>query len=127
MSFAQPTQSELKPSILIVDDDSIILEILGKGFNMCGFKVFTAENGVDALQLFKRERINIVLTDIYMPGKIDGTQLSTLIHRQSPDTTIAAMTGGNGEVGRILLKKGIVDHLFIKPFAISYACKTLIG
>ena len=55
-------------SILIVDDDKMILELLTLGFERYGLKVLTAENGSDALDLFKREHIDLVLTDIIMPG-----------------------------------------------------------
>jgi len=36
------------------------------------------------------------------------------------------MTGGDGEIGGALLKNGIVDYFFPKPFSINHICKTLI-
>jgi CheY-like chemotaxis protein len=75
------TMNNLK--ILIVDDDELILELLTLAFERCGLKVFKAENGNDAWNLFKSEQMNLVLTDIYMPG-LDGKELSRRIRNMSP-------------------------------------------
>lgn len=113
-------------SILVVDDDKIILDVLAKGFKFYGLKVFKAENAVDGLNLFLKERTDIVLTDIRMPGDFDGAELARRIRIQFPETIIAVITGGDGEVGRLLLEKGIADHFFTKPCSINHICKTLI-
>jgi len=113
-------------SILIVDDDKVILDVLARGFKHHGLKVFQAENAVDGLNLFLKECPDIVLTDIRMPGDFDGAELARRIREQSPETTIAVITGGDGEIGGILLKNGIADHFFTKPCSINHICKTLI-
>lgn len=58
----------LSKSILIVDDDRIIVELLAVMFEKYGFIVFKAENGLDAWHLFNSEHIDVILTDILMPG-----------------------------------------------------------
>lgn len=125
MLFTQPNQAENNQSILIVDDDEMILEILSKGFEMYGLNVFKAENGLDGWDLFKNEPIEIVLTDIRMPG-LDGIELSKRIRNQAPQTIIAVMTGGDAKFATELLNDGTANYLFMKPFAISYICKNLI-
>jgi DNA-binding response OmpR family regulator len=114
-------------SILIVDDDKVILDVLARGFKHHGLKVFQAENAVDGLNLFLKECPDIVLTDIRMPGDFDGAELARRIREQSPGTTIAVITGGDGEIGGILLKNGIADYFFTKPCSINHICKTLIA
>ena len=111
-------------SILIVDDDVNILELLAEGFKIHGLNVYKAQNGDDAWKLFKKEQIDAVLSDIRMPG-MDGVELSTRIYQQSPRTKIALMTGGDNAVAKEMLDDGIVDHLFEKPFALSYVCKCM--
>ena len=113
-------------SILIVDDDKVILDVLARGFKHYGFKVFKAENAVDGLNQFLKECPDIVITDIRMPGDFNGADLARRIREQSPETTIALITGGDGEVGGLLLEKGIADYFFTKPFSINYICETLI-
>jgi DNA-binding response OmpR family regulator len=125
MQCTEPKDSAAFQSILISDDDTVILDILAKGFKLYGFKVFTAENGYDGWNLFLHEHIDTVLTDIRMPGEFDGAELARRIREQSPETTIAVLTGGDSEIGSSLLKNGIVDYFFTKPFSLGYVCKTL--
>lgn len=115
---------ENTPTILIVDDNEIILESLVKSFKALGFNVFKAENGFEAWRLFKEWSIDIVLTDIRMPY-IDGAELSRRIRNRSPKTTIAVMTGGEPDVATSLLDDSVADYFFEKPFAINHIRKTL--
>jgi CheY-like chemotaxis protein len=116
--------NEKSQSILIADDNEVLLEVLSEGFEICGFKVFKVNNGLDAWKLFNQLQIDIVLTDITMPG-IDGAELSRRIRNESPETRIAVMSGGNSNLAQTLLEEGAADSFFKKPFALSYVCKTL--
>jgi two-component system capsular synthesis sensor histidine kinase RcsC len=111
-------------SILIVDDDEMILELLTGALKIYGFKVFTAGDGVEGLRIFDNECIDIVLTDIEMPG-LNGVELAAHIQNRSPNTKIIVMTGGYEDVGNKLVEDGTADHCFLKPFSISNLCKTL--
>jgi YesN/AraC family two-component response regulator len=68
MPHIQMNRNENNQSILIVDDDEIILDILSKGFEMYGLNVVKADNGLEGWNLFKNKPVKIVLTDISMPG-----------------------------------------------------------
>lgn len=126
MLVIPPVCSEHTPSILIVDDDKMILDLLCDVFTkMYDLKVFKAENGLDGWEIFEKERTDIVLTDIWMPG-IDGIELSKRIRNQSPDTKIAVMTGGDADIAKELLNVGTANFLFMKPFNVSSVCKSLI-
>jgi DNA-binding response OmpR family regulator len=109
-------------SILIVDDDRNILEHLPVFFGKYGFMVYKAEDGLKAWDLFKNENIDVVLTDIRMPG-LDGRELSYRIRHQSPSTVIALMTGEKSDVGIELLNDGTVDYFFLKPFDNKKVCE----
>ena len=111
-------------SILIVDDDGMIVELLSLGFENCGFKVFKAENGLDAWNLFNREHIDFVLTDIQMPG-MNGEELSHRIRNQSSLAKIAVMTGGETDVATELLQDKTADYFFPKPFKIRHICRII--
>jgi DNA-binding response OmpR family regulator len=113
-------------SILIVDDDRIIVEVLSVMFKKYGFIVFKAEDGLEAWNIFNNENIDVVLTDIRMPG-LDGRELSYQIRNQSPFTKIAIMTGEESDVGTELLNDGTADYFFLKPFDIKNVCEIFIA
>ena len=113
-------------SILIVDDDRIIVELLSVIFKKYGFIVFNAEDGLEAWNIFNNEKIDVVLTDIRMPG-LDGRELSCRIRNQSPSTIIALMTGEESDVGTKLLNDGTPDYFFLKPFDIKNVCEIFVA
>ena len=124
MTFANPKNIKIPLSILVVDYDKMILELLNKFFEMYGFEVHIAENGLDGWELFNKVRVDIVLTDIQMPG-LDGTELAGRIREDSPDTKIAVMTGKFVDAGNEMVRNGIADHCFPKPIAMSHIYETL--
>lgn len=71
-------------SILVVDDDPEIVAMLGTRLGKRGYKVSTAADGHQALELAKRERPDVVLLDVMMPGK-SGWEVARAL-KQDPDT-----------------------------------------
>ena len=68
--------------ILVVDDDEIVLEYLGRLIGKAGYEVITATSGEDALIALQRDFAQIVIIDIIMPG-MDGLALCRTIRRQT--------------------------------------------
>jgi DNA-binding response OmpR family regulator len=60
-------------TVLVVDDDPVIVQLLRVNFELEGYKVTTASNGEEALAAVKKKRPDIVVSDIMMP-KMDGLQ-----------------------------------------------------
>lgn len=124
MFVTPPTFNDPPKSVLIVDDDTMIIELLSLGFETFGFKVFTATNGLDAWNLFQSEHIDVILTDYQMPG-MNGKELSKRIRNKSPSAKIGVMTGGAADPALELLKCGTVDYFFPKPFNLKTVCSIL--
>ena len=82
----------MEKSILLVDDEAGIRKVLGIALTDLGYSVHTAENGVDALRIFKDVQPPIVLTDIKMP-EMDGIELLRHLKKLSPDTEVIMITG----------------------------------
>ena len=82
----------MKKKLLLVDDEEGIRKVLGISLMDMGYDVLTAENGLDALALFRAEKPSIVLTDIKMPA-MDGIQLLQTIKSENPDTEVIMITG----------------------------------
>ena len=79
-------------TILLVDDEEDIRDVLAMTLTDLGYVVHTAENGAEALRVFKKAVPPIVLTDIKMPG-MDGIELLQNLKRENPDIEVVMITG----------------------------------
>jgi CheY-like chemotaxis protein/nitrogen-specific signal transduction histidine kinase len=79
-------------TILLVDDEADIRQVLEITLADMGYRVLTAENGDEALEIFRKTQPPIVLTDIKMPG-MDGIRLLQKIKQENPDTEVIMITG----------------------------------
>ncbi len=100
--------------ILMVDDENVILEVAEEYFQKKGYEVFTAGNGIEALDVLSREKIGCVFTDINMPV-MDGLDLAEKIRMKDNTLPVVVMTGYPSLDNTIqTLKNGVIDYL-IKP------------
>lgn len=104
-------------SILVVDDDPEIVSMLSTRLNARGYKVSTAADGNQALELAKRERPQIVLLDVMMPGK-SGWEVARAL-KQDADTQhikIVMVTAIGAQVNEITSPLYGADAHIDKPF-----------
>jgi DNA-binding NtrC family response regulator len=102
-------------SILVVDDEPIVVQSLGDWFRQDGYQVDIAQNAREALRRMGEKRYDIALLDIKMPG-IDGLELQARLARERPDLTIIIMTAyASVETAVTALKAGAYDYI-TKPF-----------
>ncbi|HWD00061.1 MAG TPA: response regulator, partial [Candidatus Sulfopaludibacter sp.] len=106
-------------TVLVVDDEEIVLRTAASALGSRGFDVVTASNGLDALELLRREdRISVVVLDLTMPV-MTGEQAIPLIRRACPDTPIILSSGYNeAEISRRFSGSGITDVLQ-KPYSVE--------
>jgi len=78
--------------ILVIDDEKATLSMFRLFLDAYGYAVYTAENGAEGLEIFRREKPAIVLTDIKMPG-IDGLSVLQQIREIDPNTAVIVITG----------------------------------
>ena len=102
---------DIRSPILLVDDEAGIRTVLGITLADSGYQVTTAENGEEALRLFREIRPAIVLTDIKMPD-MDGIELLQHIKAEAPDTEVIMFTGhGDMELAIKSLKHDATDFV----------------
>jgi signal transduction histidine kinase len=108
----------MQQKLLLVDDEKDIREVLVLPLADLGYHVVEAENGQEALKLFRETQPSIVLTDIKMPG-MDGIELLQKIKYENPDTEVIMITGhGDMELAIRSLKNEATDFI-TKPINVD--------
>lgn len=81
-------------SVLAVDDNPDILELVSEHLRNNAYEVDTAKSAAEALGIIRSGRVpQILVSDIVMPGTIDGVELAKIIQRTYPHVGILLMTG----------------------------------
>lgn len=104
-------------TILLVDDDPVILKLVSANLKIRGFNVITAENGEIALNVLEETTPDLVLLDLLMP-KIDGTEVCRRLRKSSSIPIIILTAAGEANKMIELLNLGADDYI-TKPFGIE--------
>ncbi len=115
---------QVQPSILVVDDELLIRDLLYDFFNNQGWDISIAENGEKALEILNHKNIDLVLTDLKMPN-MDGLDLTNHLKETHPEMPVIIMTGYPSVDSAVLaLRQKVADYI-IKPFNINQLYKTI--
>lgn len=103
-------------SILVVDDEISIREIIKETLEAYGYRAQTAKDGVEALTVIDQERrkFKLVITDIMMPN-MDGASLVRTLERMAPDIKIIVVSGMADQDMLEKVKKSRIEALLSKP------------
>jgi CheY-like chemotaxis protein len=108
-------------SILVVDDEPGIRELLCLMLEASGYTVMSAEDGLQAPKILAANPVDVVITDLLMPER-DGLEFITEIRKKYPTVKIIAMSGG-GHIARdsyLRIAKNFGAHVLLeKPFSQS--------
>lgn len=107
-----------KPSILIVDDEECVRELLVDILESEGYEVTTAENGEQALSEFEEKRFKAVFTDVGMPG-MSGWELARAIRERDDTIPLAVITGWGESVSSNDQELAKVNWVVSKPFSVD--------
>ncbi len=110
--------------ILVIDDSKPIRNVLSKMLSFMGYEVVVASSGNEGLDLFSKNSIELVLTDLHMPD-IDGWTLALHIKDKSPTTPVVLITGSEEESIMEKLKGSCVDSVMFKPVRLQEIEKTV--
>ena len=104
-------EAEITRTVLTVDDDEFVREILAAYLEDSGYEVLQAENGLLGLETFRREKPDLVMLDLRMP-EMDGLEVLGYITKESPDTPVI-LVSGMGTIGDAIkaLKLGAWDYI----------------
>jgi CheY-like chemotaxis protein len=105
-----------QPSILVVDDEDCVRELLRELLESEGCRVYMAQGGREALALFEARKFDCVCTDVGMPG-MSGWELAHAIRQRNETIPIAVITGWGEAVGSSEQKEAGVEWVITKPFS----------
>ncbi len=104
-----------KQTVLVVDDDLHILEVLEARLSSAGFKALTAAGSEDALNIVKSQQVDLMISDIRMPG-MGGMELLKEAHSLKPGLPVIFLTAYGAIPDAVrAVKEGAADYL-TKPF-----------
>jgi PAS domain S-box-containing protein len=106
-------------TILVAEDEPSLREMVSDTLSMCGYRVLLARSGPTALEIWKREegRIDLVLTDMVMPGGMMGTDLAAELQASNPEVKVIFTTGYSPGVNvqQAPLREGV--NFLPKPYS----------
>jgi DNA-binding NtrC family response regulator len=108
-----------KATILVVDDEPQVAEVLRGILEFEGFEVETVENGKQALdRITSVDRFDLIITDMKMP-EMDGLELLTQVQKLSKDLPVIVLTAyATLKNGLNAIKDGVYDYVS-KPFSVK--------
>lgn len=88
-----------RPTMLVVDDDPLVVEMVGQTFQAEGYHVLTAPSGAQALDVCASSgrRVDLLLTDLHMPG-MTGRMLAAMLRKSQPGLRVIYLTGFAGDL-----------------------------
>jgi CheY-like chemotaxis protein len=117
-------------SILVVEDEEPVRRLVQHVLSRAGYRVLAAASGIEALQLLEQPslEVDLVLTDLIMPGGVSGQELGRQLRERYPELRILYMSGYTGEGAvdvpdRLRLPAGA--RLLSKPFAPAALLETV--
>lgn len=112
-------EQEHLPRLLLVDDEERFRETLSKRLQETGYEVLDVGSGMDALELLAKEKIDIIIMDIQMPG-LSGLETLSELRAKHINAEVIMLTG-HGDVSSAVegMRLGAYDYL-MKPYEYEY-------
>jgi two-component system, OmpR family, response regulator ResD len=112
-----PMAEQSRGTVLVVDDEPTIVEIVGRYIERAGYAVERAGDGPEALRLAGLHRPDLVVLDVMLPG-LDGIEVMRQLHeRPGPPTPVILLTARGEESDRLVGLRHGADDYVVKPFS----------
>ncbi|MGB9712935.1 MAG: HD domain-containing phosphohydrolase [Dissulfurimicrobium hydrothermale] len=110
--------------VLVVDDDRYVLESVSMLLDAAGINILTAQSAAEALEKFRKNEIDCVLSDIKMP-EVSGVELLEMLHDVDPEVPVILMTAyADIDISINAIQKGAFDFI-IKPYKSDYLIRSV--
>ncbi len=103
-------------SLLVVDDEPDMLNLVHDTFKAQGYNVFTATDGKHALQVLEKNSIDLIISDVIMPN-MDGYQLAAKVLESYPQIKIQMVSGFSDERHNNMMDTSLYENMIYKPYS----------
>jgi adenylate cyclase len=104
------------PTVLVVDDDPVIVKLLQVNFEMEGYNVITAGDGEEGLERARAENPDVMLLDVMMP-KMNGLQVAGLLKGDPATSSIPiVLLSAKAQAADVQAGRDVADEYITKPF-----------
>jgi DNA-binding response OmpR family regulator len=100
--------------IMVVDDDPLVREMIGQRLDLEGYAVIAVSDADQAVEILEHKTVDAVISDVQMPGNIDGVGLAKWVEENAPCVPVL-LTSGNPEAGQ----RVPTIPIFKKPFRMT--------
>jgi len=117
---ADLSPAEASETVLVVDDEPSIRMVVGDSLKELGYTVLEATDGTSGLAVLQsKARVDLLVTDVGLPGGMNGRQMADAARQQRPNLKVLFITGyaTNAAIGNGQLEPGM--HVLTKPFAVE--------
>ena len=119
-----PVELTERHVVLVVDDEPVIRTVLSEFLRDCGLHSVAVESGDEAFRLLRLGvAIDIVFSDVRMPGDVDGYGLARWIMENRPEIPVILVTGDLGKANAAIELCGA--EVLAKPYEFDAAVKTI--
>jgi CheY-like chemotaxis protein len=118
MSARQSQVATRRRGVLIVEDDILVRLTIADYIRGAGYAVFEAANAAEAVAVFASgERVDVVFTDVQMPGVMDGLMLARWVQEHHPSVQVLVTSGkGDADISSALMPD---DAFYSKPYSLE--------
>ncbi len=110
--------------ILLVDDETALLDLISEILSRHGYKVITADNGQNALKMLKQHPVDLMISDIIMP-EMSGYELARIVKTTYPSIKIQLVSGFSDDTQTEWFDEKLCKSILIKPFSIKSLVKRI--
>ena len=114
----EKAKQDRKANILLVDDVKALRDAFSRMLARAGHQVRVAASGREALEIFKQETFDLVLTDLGMP-EMSGWEVAKYVKEKNPRVPVILITGWGAQLDDQKAKESGVDRILAKPFTIQ--------
>jgi CheY-like chemotaxis protein len=122
----EPSPALRARTVLVVEDESLVRETITAELEDAGFIVIEAETAEEGLEILEGKPVDVLFTDIRLPGRMDGWDLAERARDLHADLPVIYATGFSAEQPRF-----VADSVFLRkpylPSAVLAAIEKLVG